>query len=339
MNTKKILAAVAVLLIMAIVVGVAAFHNWQQFKTRSGNPAVIARQAVEARDFETFKNFVDTDALIESAAEEILTAHINATLAPTAYSMDELQMRYDNLKPDFVESARAAMEQYISSGKVTYPKNLSDAQKFFKESGATSCEIKSITKPQTDGNARIVTVLFYNAAMKFSFEIELELETADENNWRITNAKGFEGYYRSYRRALRHKLDSFNAPIVRKMDEIFKVKSFSVKNAGGDEYGFSQTLDIEIKADVKSDKPLAQIIGNIVLGKEDRESFAPFTIDMTEREQGLQTFNVTKTLNPFIRADVDAMKHGFRKKDLHIEVTEIIFADGTNLKPLDRLPD
>ena len=124
------------------------------------------------------------------------------------------------------------------------------------------------------------------------------------------------------------------------MDEIFKVKSFKVKNEGGDEYGFSQTLNVEIKADVQSDKPLAKIIGNIILvGKGDQESLAPFAIDMTEREQGVQTFNVTKTLNPFIRADVDAMKHGFRKKDIHIEVTEIIFADGTNLKQLDSLPE
>ena len=45
---------------------------------------------------------------------------------------------------------------------------------------------------------------------------------------------------------------------------------------------------------------------------------------MTDCEQGVQIFNVTKTLNPFVRAD---------------EVTEIIFADGTNLKLLDRLPE
>ena len=138
---------------------------------------------------------------------------------------------------------------------------------------------------------------------------------------------------------LKRKLDSLNAPIVRQMDSIFKVKSFSVKNEGGDEYGFSQTLDIEIKASIQSDKPLAKIIGNVILhGKDDHESFTPFVID-TDAAQGLQTFHVTKTLNPFIRADVDAMKHGFRKNDLRIEVTEIIFADGTNLKELDSLPD
>ena len=339
MNTKKILAAVVVLLIVTIAVGVGVYHNWQQLKNRSGNPAIIARRAIEAHDLETFKEHVDLDALINEAAAEILTEHINATLAPTAYSMDELQNRYDQLKPDFVKSARAAAEEYISTGRVIFPNNLSDAQKFLKKSGAASCEIKSITKPQKDGNSRVVTVMFYNQQMKFSFEVELELEPVTENTWRIANAKGFDNYYNGYRRALRRKLDSLNAPIVRQMDDIFKVKSFMVKNEGGDEYGFSQTLDIAIKADVKSDKPLSKIVGNIILGKDERESFAPFTIDMVDAAQGLQTFNVTKTLNPFVRADSDAMKHGLKKNDIHIEVTEIIFADGTSLKQLDRLPD
>lgn len=339
MNTKKILAAVAVLLILAIALGVGAFNNWQELKKRSGNSAVMARQAVEAHDFEAFKKYVDVDALIDEAAAEILTEHINATLAPTAYSMDELNNRYEQLKPDFVQSARAAVEEYISTGKVIFPKNLTDAQKFLKKSGATSCEIKSISKPQKDGNTRIVTVMLYNSQMKFSFEIELELEPAEEINWRITSAKGFDSFYNGYNRALRRKLQSLNLPIGRQMDEIFKVKSFSIKNEGGDEYGFSQTLDIAIKADIHSDKPLAKIVGNIVLRKDERESFAPFTIDMIDAAQGIQIFNVTKTLNPFVRADVDAMKHGFKKNDIHIEVTEIIFADGTSLKQLDSLPE
>lgn len=339
MNTKKFFAVVVVILLLTIAVGVGIFYNLQDLKKRSGNPAVVARQAIEAHDLEAFKKCVDLDKLIEQAAEEILTEQINSTLNPTAYSMDELRLRYEKLKPDFVNSARAAAEEYISTGKVTFPKELTDAQKFFKKSGVTSCEIKSISKPQKDGSSRIVTVMFYNSYMKFSFELELELELDAENNWQITDARGFENYYSGYRRSLRRKLNLLNAPIGRQMDEIFKVKSFMVQHEGGDEYGFSQTLNIAIKADVKSDKPLAKILGNVILGKGDRESFAPFAIGMSQAEQGIQIFNVTKTLNPFIRADADAMKHGLKKNDISIEVTEIIFADGTNLKLLDSLPE
>lgn len=340
MNTKKFLAAIVALLLLTIGLGFGAFQNWQELKKRNSNPAVVARHAVESHDLETFKKCIDLNTLIERAAAEILSAQINSTLSATAYSMDELQLRYDKLKPDFVDSARTAAEEYISTGKVSFPKNLNDAQKFFKDSGASSCEIKSISKPQKEGNSKIVTVIFYNPEMNFNFEVELELAPSEEDSWRIVDAKGFEHFYNGYRRALRHKLDSLNAPIVHKMEAIFKVKSFIIKNEGGDEYGFSQTLDIVIKADVNFDKPLAKVIGNVILtGKDNRESLAPFVIDMTDAKQGVQLFNVTKTLNPFIRADADAMKYGFKKSDVKIEVTEIIFADGTNLKPLDQLPD
>lgn len=337
MRNKKIWAALAVLLILIAAVVFGIFHNVQKLQSQNLTATRAARLAIEERDLETFKKFVDTDALINQAAEEILTAHINSTLAPTAYSMDELQNRYDQLKPDFVKTARAAIDEYISTGKVTFPNNLTDAQKFFKKSGVASCEIKSISKPHKDGNVQFSTAIFYNQQMKFNFELELELELVGDN-WRITSAKGFENFYNGYRRSLRKKLASMNAPIFREMDEIFKVKSFLVKNSGGDEYGFSETLDIEIKADVQSKKPLSKIIGNVILGKGDRESFAPFVIENPDA-QGVQIFHVAKTLNPFVRADSDAMKHGFTKNDIHIEVTEIIFSDGTNLKPLERLPD
>lgn len=336
---KKILATLVALLILTAVVGVGVYQNVEQLMNRTPTATVAARQAVEAHDLATFQKFVDVDALIEQAAAEILSAQINETVAPTAYSMDQLRLRYEQLKPDFVNSARAALDEYITSGKVNFPAELTAAQKFLLESGATSCEIKSITRPQLEGDVQIATVIFYNTRMKFNFELELELTHDAQGNWRITNAKGFDSFYGGYRRALRQKLDSLNAPIVREMDEIFLVKSFRAQMGDGDEYGFSQTLEIAITADVKSDKPLAKIVGTVTLGKGDRESVAPFEIDMVGKAQGVQTFNVTKTLNPFIRADVDAMKHGFKKRELRIEVTEIIFADGTSLKQLDRLPE
>lgn len=336
---KKILAAIAVLLIAAIGVGVAVFNNVEKLMNRKPDALTAARKATETHDLATFKQFVDTDALIEQAAAEILAAHINATTAPTAYSMDELRLRYEKLKPDFVTSARTILDEFITTGKVTFPDNPTEAQKFFQKSGATTCELKSFTRPRFEGDVQIATLIFNNPRMNFPFELEIELTHDTAGNWRITSAKGFEDFYGGYRRALRRKLDSLNAPIVREMDEIFLVKSFKMKISDGDEYGFSQTLELLIKADVRSDKQLAKIIGIITLGKGDRESFTPFEIDMTDQAQGLQNFTVTKTLNPFVRADVDAMKHGLKKRDIKITVTEIIFADGTELKQLDQLPD
>ena len=341
MTKKNFFMAIGVLLILVGVIGIGIQQNLQRLNDKPINTLRLAREALESHDVAAFKKYVDTDAIIEIAAREILTAQINSEILPTAYSTAELQNRYEaQLKPEFMNSARAALDEYISTGNVTFPDNPGNAQNFFKKSGVASCEIKSYTMPHAVGNIVTSSIIFYNAEMKFSFELEVELEPAPEVNWRITNARGFEDYYNAYRSALRRKLDSLNAPIARQMDEIFKVKSFKVKSSEGDEYGFSKTLNISLKCDVYSAKPLDKVVGNvIILGKDGKEKFTPFVIDMLDAPQGIQTFDVTKTLNPFVRADVDAMKHGLRKKDIHIEVTEIIFVDGTKLKLLDQLPE
>lgn len=341
MNKKKFFTALGVFLILIGVTGLGIYYNLQKFGNKPVHTLRAAREAIESRDLATFKKYVDTDAIIELAAQEILTVQINSEILPTAYSMDELQTRYENqLKPDFMKTARAALDEYISSGAIIFPDDLSDAQKFLKKSGAASCEIKDFGAPHLVEGVMTAPVIFYNAQLKFSFELELELEPNAEVNWRITRARGFDDYYNAYRSALRRKLDSLNAPIARQMDEIFKVKSFKVKSSDGDEYGFSKTLNISLKTDIYSAKPLSKVVGNIIIvDKGGKENFTPFTIDIIGALQGVQIFDVTKTLNPFIRADADAMKHGLRKKDIHIEVTEIIFADGTNLKLLDRLPE
>lgn len=339
-DTKKIMAAVAVVLILIIALGFGIHQNMQVLAARPGTTTQEARKAIETHDLDKFNKHVNTERLLEQAAEQILTAQINSSLTPANYSTGELQDRYENqLKPDFLNSARAALDEYVATGQVTFPANLTEAQKFFKKSGVTSCEIKSVSKPHLEGHVQYSTAIFYNPSMNFSFELELEL-TDTEDGWRITNAKGFDDYYNGYQRALRRKLDSLNTPLVHQIDNIFHIKSFTVENSDGDEYGFSQNLTIALKADVKSDKPLAAVRGTVTLvGKDDQESITPFAIDMTEQAQGVQTFKITKTLNPFIKADSHAMKHGLRKKDMQIEITEITFADGSNLKLLDELPD
>ena len=215
--------ALGIFLILIGVIGIGIQQNLQRLGDKPVNTLRLAREALESHDVAAFKKYVDTDAIIETAAKEILTAQINSEINPTAYSLDEIKNRYETqLKPDFVNTARAALDEYILTGKV----NFTDAQNFLSKSGVTSCEIKSFSKPHLVGNEMISAIIFYNAQMKFSFELEVELEPNEKVGWQIVSAKGFDDYYNGYRSALRRKLNSLNMPIARKMDEIFKVKSF-----------------------------------------------------------------------------------------------------------------
>jgi len=324
---------------IAVAVGVGALLAFSQIGGKSSNPVKNIRQAVSKHDTETLYNLIDIDAVLENAAEEILTAQINSKVDVMAYSNQEYVAEYEKLHADFISVAKNALDEYSKTGKITFQPPLSSAQKFFKDSDVSKCKIKSFSKPKTEGDETHATVEFYNEGLNFYFALDLKLEKVDKS-WRIIGATGFDSYLAGYNRALRQKLEALNAPIREKIRESFDVKGFGGSVSEGDEYGFSKLLHLTIKADVKSDKPLAKISGNIILeGREGREGVTPFSVDMVGREQGTQTFEVDKVLNPFVREDVDVMRHGLRKDMIHIEVTQVEFIDGSTLKQFDELPE
>ena len=337
---KKLLIIVVPILILAIFGG--AFIGYSQSKKTPNNSLKTIRDTINSHDLAGFNKLVDVDTILDSAADGILLEKLQED--KTAYSVQQVAEVYNNqIKPDFINVTKEAIEEYVQSGKVTLPNPVqTEAQRWLKHSEMSSCVIESMSKPVITGDSAVAVVYFKNEALKFTFELELSLERLGKNEkgWKIVGIKGFEDFNKSLKRALAKKLDSLNAPIRAQMDDIISIKELNAKIGEGDEYGFSQTLKIAMKADVKSSKPLSKILGKIIVDDgEERDNFAPFTIDMAYHPQGLQTFNIDKVLNPFVRGDVNIMKHGMRRNQLSAEIDEIIFLDGTNIKAMDRLPD
>ena len=338
---KKILIIVVPLILIALVaMGVCSWQAMQKIQTLPVYSIKIIREAAEYHDTETFYRLVDTEKILENAATEISTAKINDGVNSMIYSTLELSNAYENLREDFVEISKSALKDYISTGKVNFPDDSSEMQKWLKKSGVDTCIINNYSKPVVIDGAAYSTINFHNAAMNFDFEIEITLQKISDNEWKIIDAKGFEGYYLGVKRALKIKLESLNVPIKEEIARTFEVKKFSTEVTEGDEYGFSKTLKISLDADFFSDKPVEKIIGRVILdGKDGNAGITPFELEVTNAENGVQTFEINKILNPFVKQDSDVMKHGFRKSALHIEITEIDYLDGTILKEIENLPD
>lgn len=327
-------------LIVAIAIG--GLIGYAQIKKAPTNSLNIIRSTVNNHNIDEFNKLVDVDKILNMAADEILVEKMNEDT--TAYSTQQVADVYNNeIKPDFLNVTRKAVEEYVSTGKITIPNPVqTNTQRWLKHSEMSSCLIESMSKPIVTGDTATAVVYFKNEALKFSFELTLDLERLGkkESGWKVVNVKGLEDYNKALKRALAKKLDSLNAPIHAQMDEIISVKEINARIGEGDEYGFSQTLKIAMKAEVKSNKPLSKILGKVIIDDgQDRENSTPFTIDMAYHPQGLQTFNIDKVLNPFVRGDVNIMKHGMRRSQLSAEIDEIIFLDGTRIKAMDRLPD
>ena len=336
---KKFLLIIFLLIIL-VALGIGSFRAYNQLKNMPIKSMTNIQDTIDQRDTENFYKLVDVDNVLNTAAEEILTAQINAEINSTAYSMQEVANIYEQRKPEFISASKSAVNDYITGGKVNFQNNLTPTQKWLKDSEINSCVIKNISKPKVKDNSATSKVEFYNQSLLFSFEINFALEKIDNDTWKIVGATGFENYLAGLNRALKKKLERINAPVRNEMKDIFAVKGFDAKVVEGDEYGFSRTMKVAIKADVKSEKNLSKIIGKIIIvGKDGDEGVTPFEIDMAYKPKGLQTFNVDKVLNPFVKQDAEAMKHGLRKSAIHIEITEVDFMDGTTLKQFDELPE
>ena len=340
MTLKKFLIAAVALVFILAAIGIGLFISYNQMQKMPANSFRIIREAIAAHDVETFYKMVDIDAILDTAAEEILVEQLNQDT--TNYSMQQVANTYNNeLKPDFISVTKRAVDEYLTTGRVNLDAiAMTNTQRWLKRSSINSCEIIGISKPAIMGQNGSALIMFRNSALNFSFELELELERLEPDGWKIINAKGFTDYNKALKRALDKKLAALNAPIYSQLNEIVNVQELNARIGEGDEYGFSQTLKIAMKADVKPNKPLARIVGKIIIGyNDDSANPAPFVIDMAYHPTGLQTFNIDKVLNPFVRADVDIMKHGLRRSALRAEIDEVDFLDGTVIKVLDQLPD
>ena len=334
---KKVLL-ILIPIVVVVAVGVGAFIAFASSDGRSKNPIKNIRQSIAKHDADNFYNMVDVDAVVDDAAEQILSAQINSNVDALAYSTQNFVTEYETLKPDFVAAAKSAIDEYISKGTVTFQPPLNSAQKFLNDSAVATCTIKTLSKPKFEGDTARAKVDFYNEGMNFYFELELILEKVGKS-WKVTGVKGFENYVNGFNRTLRKKLEQINAPIRDEIKQTFNVKGFNANISEGDEYGFSQTLHLTVQADLNYSKPIAKVSGNIIIdGRDGREGVTPFSIDVAGSEQGVQTFEVDKVLNPFVREDANVMRHGLKRSALHIEITQIDFADGTTLKQLIELP-
>ncbi len=337
---KFLIIAVPLVLVAFVAMGVCSWQAMQKVQTLPTYSIKLIRDAAENHDTETFYRLVDTEKIIEIAAEEIITAKINDGLNSMTYSTLELSNEYENLREDFINAGKIFLKDYISTGKVNFSADSTEMQEWLKNSGVDTCTINNYSNAVVRDGVAYSTVNFHNGAMNFDFAVEITMQRLNDNEWRIVEAKGFEGYYLGVIRALKIRLESLNAPIQDKIAETFIVKNFDAEITDGDEYGFSQNLKISLDADFFSDKPVEKIIGRVIIdGRDGKAGITPFELEITNAENGVQTFEINKILNPFVKQDSDVMKRGLRKSALHIEVTEIDYLDGTILKEYERLPE
>ncbi len=339
---KKVIIILVPFIMVSLLAGTLGAYMY--YKKLPAYSLKQIRTSIPNHDWETFSSAVDVDAIIESAAGELLDDKMAKMEKESgAYSMQQMSEEYEqNVKPEFVNTMKKAFEDYLSYGKLKFPegKELNDTERMLKRAQINSMQIASISKPVITDGVGSFGIEFINTELKTSFELQAKIIHQEDGMWKITEITGWDGFEKAMKRAYKAKLNSLNGPIQRKMDDIVGIKDIRGEISPRDEYGFSETLRMNVKVDIKSDQPLYSIKGRINIDVTDGEdTFAPFEIDMNYKPTGVQTIVVDKVLNPFVRSDVKIMRNSLRKSDFHGEITGITYRDGTKLELLTELPD
>ena len=343
MNIKLLL-----LLIPFILVATAAgiYGSYRQQVNRPSHSLKVIRAAIANHDWETFQKYVDVENIISASADELLAERMEQD--KSAYSMNQLAETYEQqIKPEFQQTVLQAFQDYIERGRIRYPEGaqLTDTQRMIKQAGINSIHLDIISKAAISGGEATVLLDFSNDSedLAYHFELMAHLKDQGDGTWKITGITGLKDFLDEVKRARKAKLDRLNSPIRDKLEDIMNIKSIRADIVQGDEYGFSELLRMQVRADIQSEKPLAKISGRIRIDPPDDEDetelYAPFELDMAFKPLGVQTFPVDKVLNPFVKADVKIMRQGLRRDSLHPEVTGVVFQDGTKLELMTALPD
>lgn len=331
------------LLIPFVIVGLLAglYGAYRYYQTMPGQSLKTIRTSISEHDWETFRSYVEVDAILQAAADDLLMEKMNQD--KSVYSMQQLTETYEQqVRPEFLQVTQKRVQEYIEKGRMSFPQGqgLSPTERWLKQGEFNAMTISGISKPIVQHGEADIVINFTNPDLKASFEIGARLVQQADGTWKLMELSKLPEFSRAMEKALAAKLDRLNTPIRQEMESVFQVQDLRAEITQGDEYGFSELLRVWIRADIKSEKPMAQITGRVrIEAPEAEDTFAPFVLDMAYKPKGVQTITVDKVLNPFVRSDVKIMHKGLKKSALHVEVTGVTYLDGTSLQLLTELPE
>ena len=328
---KKLLILLPIFLI--VVVGAGIFGAMQVKKSKPSYSIDHIRSSIRNHDYASFSHYVDVDKITEHAADEILKQQLAEDVTTT--SMNELRAKFENqMKPEFINAVKNAAEQYISTGKVYFSEQPNATEKFIQDARIETIRINRLYVTQENSGAAVARITFADDDLQTFFDLDATLRKSGDG-WHITDVDNWKKCYADYKLALKYKLERINDPIRSQMKDAVEIKITSVRIGEGDEYGFSKDLHLNVRVKILTGAPIEKIYARVVIDSDKEQVFAPFEL---YQPTGEQTIDVEKILSPFVKAEVNLMKHGIHGEDLSLEILQIDYADGSTLKILEELP-
>ena len=337
MKNKKIL----LLLVLVIALGTAAFYFLYFIRT----PAYAlnqARVALKQHDTAKFEQYVDVDAVLDHAFDDIIKAESkinNDHIFSNPFALSILHM----LKPSVVDLMKQEALDRIAAKpadqeKVVDPVPDAMRRNLERHIPLDQLSVKDIQLAKQDKSQATATIALHDQNLEKDFLATLLMEANEQGQWRIKRVSNLSQLIVQFSAAKKAKLAAENTSIMERLNKAVATSPVD--------------LNISTDANIKEAEPQKLLLASVSVTNKTNVAINRMYYDVTifdEKDQALysypehfrgsilpgrsQQLETSKTLNTMLPDDKRLMGMDVSKLKGKIQITYIAFDDGNVLSP------
>lgn len=339
---KKMISAVVI--VALVVAGIAGYFLW--YKKTPEYSLGILKTAAEQHDWDTFSQHFDSNQVYNSAYEDLMAQIMdNQEMDDTVKGLATGFIQA--LKPTVVSALTDATRRWVETGNFENEQpQVQQGQKdqpqinakaITKNTGLNNSEIKGVEYTKRDGKIAAVGIKVYDKDLGKDFVIDIKMSELDDRTWKVIGVSNLKDYLNAIKEARQAKLDALNAPIKQEIDTVVSCQTVKATVSRANRWSFSPTLTLIMPVVFNSQKPIAELTGEIMSSLSNGKVVKiPLTLTVENVTQGNQEFTASKDLNPFM-ANEKALATDTNAK-YEVTITGIKYSDGSKTELYKELP-
>lgn len=328
--------------IVAILCAVAFyFLYWIKTPVYSLN---IIKESIQKHDTTTFEKHVDMDTLYVKAFDDSIVAMSRIQGDDTLsnpFAAGIIQM----LKPTVVSALKQQTIEFVKGEKESSNKQTNEANNMAKgmkdKVAVDKSELKDISVISKDGNESIVSIKIYNKQLTKDFNIKVKMTKLDDGTWKLREISNLVDFLIELDKAEKAKLAELNKPIMEELKNALSSTSTMQLRSDGNPFFASYWLEYDFSIKNSTDKDITKFYSKVSVlgpnGKILKSNNLRYDLGTIKPKSSVK-LSYKANLNQFIDNEKLIIDNPADKK-LIVEISSIIYANGKEVKILDKLPE
>ena len=331
MSRKILLLALA---LVACLIGYAAYRHSIRFSLYQ------AYKAYKKHDITTFEKYVDLDGLLSNLIDDL--TNIQGT--DDSWLNDIIDGLVSVVKPQILPSIKQDVINLIEQGTHEQQASSVDGQNLFNTlinrylPHKNKKLFRGISYTIRDGKIAYVGLLLFHPRYDTTLTLEVKMRNKG-SYWQIASITNINSYIHSVDSLEQIRTDRVNRELVKKMNNILQLKGYSKTSYLREGFFFStHYIRCKFILENTSDKEIVGFQARAYCLSPDGDTLKRFTLSSGHRLEPNKrdTLQVSTSVSLYNRHGAELYKLTAPKLKVRIEVTHIIFADGRELRLLDK---